>query len=352
MKKFVTITPRRVYLRGTVGKPIKARVTIIPEERYPFKILEVNMADGINAAYKKFEEVKKAGKVEYRLIVENKKKDVGRYSDSLILKTDSEIRPEIKIQVSGNISGQKIATIRPRIVSLFGPVGKPIKASVKIVPEKKYPFKILEAKAENGENISYKLEEVKKTEKSEYKLTVENKKKEKGRYSDNIILKTDNTIQPEIKIRVSGNIFNKAGKDPQNFFKNIQKRKKKNYDIATITPDRINLFGTVGKPIRTSVAIIPEKKNAFKILEVKAEKGKNISYKLEEVKKGGNTEFRLLVENKKKETGRYSDNIILKTDSKIRPEMKIMVSGNISESVQNLRELFKIAPDPHKEKRE
>ncbi|MCP4681348.1 MAG: DUF1573 domain-containing protein [Desulfobacterales bacterium] len=350
VKKFATITPKRVHLRGTLGKPIKIPVSIIQEEKYPFKILEVRAENGKNISYK-LEEVEKTGKAEYKLIVENKKKEVGKYSDSIILKTDSEVRPEIKIRVSGNISAEKIATIKPRRVKLFGTVGKPIKTSVTIIPEKNHSFKILEIKAGNGENISWNLEEIKKMEKSEYKLTVENKKKEIGRYSDNIILKTDNNIQPEIKIRVSGNIFDSSQKDPRNFFKNIQETQKKKYEIATIIPGSINLFGTVGKPVKTSVDIIPENKHRFKILEVKAENGKNISYKLEEVKKEGKTKFTLIVENKKKDIGRYSDNIILKTDSKIRPEINIRVSGNISDPVQALRKLFEMAPEQQKEEK-
>jgi hypothetical protein len=40
-----------------------------------------------------------------------------------------------------------------------------------------------------------------------YILTIENIKKEKGKYHDVIHLKTNNKIHPEIKIRVYGNIF-------------------------------------------------------------------------------------------------------------------------------------------------
>jgi len=42
----------------------------------------------------------------------------------------------------------------------------------------------------------------------------------------------------------------------------------------------------------------------------------------------------LTVENLKKVGGRYSDTIYLKTDSKIKPEIKIRVYGNIFEKHQ------------------
>ena len=41
--------------------------------------------------------------MEYVLTVENLKKTKGRYVDTIKFKTDSKIRPEIKIYVIGNI---------------------------------------------------------------------------------------------------------------------------------------------------------------------------------------------------------------------------------------------------------
>ncbi len=78
---------------------------------------------------------------------------------------------------------------------------------VRIVAEEKYPFKIVSAKSDKGENISFKLEEVKDSKKPEYVLTVENTKKEKGRYSDTLYLQTDSKVKKEIKIRVFGNVL-------------------------------------------------------------------------------------------------------------------------------------------------
>ncbi|MCP4110869.1 MAG: hypothetical protein GY749_35960 [Desulfobacteraceae bacterium] len=77
-----------------------------------------------------------------------------------------------------------------------------MKQTLTIVPEKKFPFKILGTRAKKGQNISYKLDEVKKADKTEYILTVENLKKDKGRYHDTIFLKTDSKVRPEIDIPV------------------------------------------------------------------------------------------------------------------------------------------------------
>ncbi len=84
--------------------------------------------------------------------------------------------------------------------------------TVKIIPEEKYPFKMVGDRTVHNKNFRYKLEEVKrstKTEKTEYVLTVANLKKEKGRYFETIRLKTDSKIRPEIRIRVYGNILDR-----------------------------------------------------------------------------------------------------------------------------------------------
>ena len=87
-----------------------------------------------------------------------------------------------------------------------GPAEKQLSGSVTIIPEEKYQFKIVEVKAKIGKNINYKFEEIKKSQRSGYLLTVENLKKTKGSYFDTIILKTTSKIRPEIKINVYGNI--------------------------------------------------------------------------------------------------------------------------------------------------
>lgn len=110
---------------------------------------------------------------------------------------------------------EKFITIIPRVVKLDGLVGEPIKGSATIIPEKKYPFKIVDIKAKRGTNINYQLEEKKETDWVQYLLTVENLKKEEGQYYDTIQLITDNEINPVIKIWVQGNILGNKKEDKQ-----------------------------------------------------------------------------------------------------------------------------------------
>ena len=101
----------------------------------------------------------------------------------------------------------KFVTITPKIVTLRGQVGNPIKQSVRIIPEKKYPFKIIGHKLGGGNDIRYELAPVQRSEGIEYLLTVENLRKVTGNYYNTITIKTDSNIQPSINIRVKGYIL-------------------------------------------------------------------------------------------------------------------------------------------------
>ncbi len=116
--------------------------------------------------------------------------------------TNDKSRPRQDLVISGPV--EKFATIRPQHVSLRGYAGDSIKGVVTIIPEKKYPFKILDARARNGQNINIQLDEVKKSGGQAYELKVENLRQKTGRYYDTIILKTDSKVRPELNVRVYG----------------------------------------------------------------------------------------------------------------------------------------------------
>jgi len=98
-------------------------------------------------------------------------------------------------------------TITPKFVRLFGPADGEIKVAVDIVPEAKYSFRIVDVSARIGKNIRTNLTEMKRADGIRYRLTVENIKKDKGRYTDTIILKTTSNLRPAIKIYVFGHIY-------------------------------------------------------------------------------------------------------------------------------------------------
>ncbi|MBU1181256.1 MAG: hypothetical protein KKF00_03655 [Proteobacteria bacterium] len=102
---------------------------------------------------------------------------------------------------------ENFATVKPERVFLNGPVDKNLSVTLEIIPEEKYPFKILETSALNGNNIRVKLEKNPESKSTQYFLTVKSTAKVKGKYFDSIIVKTDNKIHPEIRIPVLGNIL-------------------------------------------------------------------------------------------------------------------------------------------------
>jgi len=118
--------------------------------------------------------------------------------------TNDKNRSRIDLAISGQV--EKFVTIRPQHVNLRGYTGDSIKALVTIIPEKKYPFKIIKVSAKDGKNINFQLDEVESSANGAYALKVENLKTDSGRYYDTIFLETDSKIRPKISVRVYGNL--------------------------------------------------------------------------------------------------------------------------------------------------
>jgi hypothetical protein len=89
-------------LRGFAGEPIQTKVTIIPQEKYPFKVQKVRARDGRNIRFQLEEENNGEG-LRYALIVENQRAQKGRYFDVITLETDSQIRPTLDVRVYGDL---------------------------------------------------------------------------------------------------------------------------------------------------------------------------------------------------------------------------------------------------------
>jgi hypothetical protein len=116
--------------------------------------------------------------------------------------TNDNVHPQQDLVISGKV--ENFAAIRPQHLSLRGQAGDSISGTVSIIPEKKYPFKILDAKAQSGKNISIQLDEIKNSNGAAYQLKIENISQKSGRYYDTIILKTDSEIRPELNVKVYG----------------------------------------------------------------------------------------------------------------------------------------------------
>ena len=126
VKSFVTIEPinQIVVLKGKPNTPISKEVTIVPEDDFRFKITEILPKDGTNIDFD-LREGDVSGKQGFILTIRNKKTEIGSYEDTIILRTDSRIRPEFLIGVRGKIrdqSGKGPAPSKPE--SQTGVTGK------------------------------------------------------------------------------------------------------------------------------------------------------------------------------------------------------------------------------------
>jgi hypothetical protein len=94
-------------------------------------------------------------------------------------------------------------------MKLFGYVKRLLLICLVAIPiaSSNYPFKILEIKPRNGADIQARIEEKQENDVTTYIITVENLKKEPGRYYDVITMKTDSPIKPELQLSVYGQIL-------------------------------------------------------------------------------------------------------------------------------------------------
>ncbi len=100
--------------------------------------------------------------------------------------------------------------------------------------------------------------------------------------------------------------------------------------FVTVAPRSVRLFGKVGVPLSRSVQIVSVDGHQFAIKKVTAQQDKYLQYQVKPLEKSSGREgYLLLVENTKKEPGNYRDTILIKTDSKEKPELRIPVYGRI-----------------------
>ncbi len=121
------------------------------------------------------------------------------------VETDDPQKQQLQLTISGTV--EKFASIQPARLMLTGTAGQPLKASVSIVPEKNYPFKIIRVSAKKGDFIKVSpAGGDTQADGAGYKIEVENLKADAGRYYDSIEIRTDSKIRPKLTVPVYGNI--------------------------------------------------------------------------------------------------------------------------------------------------
>ena len=100
---FADIKPGRIILRGSSGQVMRQEIVVTPRAGYPFKLTEVTAKNGVNIRYEMREQETPEGK-SYVVVVENTRTKPGKYYDTLLLSTDSKLKPKIPIHVYGTIA--------------------------------------------------------------------------------------------------------------------------------------------------------------------------------------------------------------------------------------------------------
>jgi len=98
-----------------------------------------------------------------------------------------------------------IAVLSASVIRLTGNAGQEISKTITITPASDNRFKIKNVRAENGKFFRHELVTKNQPDGTvNYDLTVHNLKKEKGWYTDKILIQTDSAISPVLEIRVMG----------------------------------------------------------------------------------------------------------------------------------------------------
>lgn len=98
----------------------------------------------------------------------------------------------------------KFTEIRPATVRLEGQAGTPLAVEVEIRPNKDYPFTIQGIQTRRDDAVRGELIEQCNSDTNRCVVRVENLKTTSGRYTDTIIVKTDNSARPDFLIPVVG----------------------------------------------------------------------------------------------------------------------------------------------------
>jgi hypothetical protein len=117
----------------------------------------------------------------------------------------------MELMVSGMV--EVFAEIRPKHLRFTGQAGELMTTVVEIIPQPKFPFKIKNVRAMNGQHIQLSLADKVQNGRMFFKLTVTGSRQEPGRISDVIHLETDSPIRPLLQVPVFG-LITEARKEP------------------------------------------------------------------------------------------------------------------------------------------
>lgn len=103
VKAYANITPSRVRFSTKLNEKSSKTVTIFPNKEFPLKILSATPRNNKSGISCSLTSTKGESGMGYMLTVDSINDKPGSFSDTIVLKTDSAVVPEITIPVSGYV---------------------------------------------------------------------------------------------------------------------------------------------------------------------------------------------------------------------------------------------------------
>lgn len=120
------------------------------------------------------------------------------------VKSNDPQRPELQLTVSGYV--EPFAEITPERIVFRGYAGQPLQERLTVRARPEYPFRVTGVEAKSGGNIKFTWSTQETARGLEFVVEVQNLKTSEGKYYDQLLLKTDSPLKPQIPIHVYGTI--------------------------------------------------------------------------------------------------------------------------------------------------
>ena len=145
-----------------------------------------------------------------------------------------------------------------------------------------------------------------------------------GRDKISVVVRTDNRGGENLHKR-----FMVTTNDPRNARMELMvSGKVKAY--VTISPPFVRLIGNQGEKLTAVIRILPQPEHPFKIKSVQTTQGEYVTHVLKPLGRHPEREgYELVVTNAAREPGSYRDYIQIETDLKVKPMLRIPVSGRV-----------------------
>jgi hypothetical protein len=101
--------------------------------------------------------------------------------------------------------------------------------------------------------------------------------------------------------------------------------------VSILPHNRINLLGVEGDTVEHQVTITSFEEEPLEITDITSTVDDKIKYKLKTIEKG--KKYAIEAQNRSKDQGSYSGQMVLKTSSKKKPHIVLSINGNLRKEV-------------------